>query len=243
MVFHQKDRLTALYPEMSEFMIHRNVQRQCGDDSENCVKKRTIEQSLAEDIKIILEEVTTRTRTGSSMVDLKTRFDKTWKDPVDKNPKENSNSAKYKYTNLIRKCHICQSTTHLANTCPKRGKINKIDIEKEPDVEKDGVIEERSYDKSINVTFGIIESYSNLPQLSNHQLYLSKIQDAQLIKNKPRRKKGYKASNFCIIDGVINKKPTKLLLDPGFLYPCVGNYVLRNFEPNFEDQFLPIDGT
>ncbi|MBW0572090.1 hypothetical protein O181_111805, partial [Austropuccinia psidii MF-1] len=26
----QKDRLTALYPDMSEFMIHRNILRQCG---------------------------------------------------------------------------------------------------------------------------------------------------------------------------------------------------------------------
>ncbi|MBW0554295.1 hypothetical protein O181_094010 [Austropuccinia psidii MF-1] len=28
--FQQKDRLTELYPDMSEFMIHRKIQRQCG---------------------------------------------------------------------------------------------------------------------------------------------------------------------------------------------------------------------
>ncbi|MBW0562695.1 hypothetical protein O181_102410 [Austropuccinia psidii MF-1] len=28
----QKDRLTALYPDMSEFMIHRKILRQCGGD-------------------------------------------------------------------------------------------------------------------------------------------------------------------------------------------------------------------
>ncbi|MBW0545498.1 hypothetical protein O181_085213 [Austropuccinia psidii MF-1] len=74
----QKHILTALYPDMSEFMIHRKILRQCG----------------AEDISNILEEVTTRTRRGSSGVNLKTRFNKPWKDSVDKNPKENSNNLR-----------------------------------------------------------------------------------------------------------------------------------------------------
>ncbi|MBW0514698.1 hypothetical protein O181_054413 [Austropuccinia psidii MF-1] len=69
----QKDRLTALYPDMSEFMIHRKILRQCGGDLEHAVKSRTTEQSSAEDIINILEEVTTRTRIGSSRVYLKTR--------------------------------------------------------------------------------------------------------------------------------------------------------------------------
>ncbi|MBW0519338.1 hypothetical protein O181_059053 [Austropuccinia psidii MF-1] len=58
----QKDRLTALYPDMSEFMIHRKILKQCGGDLEHAVKRRTTEQSSAEDIINILEEVTTRTK-------------------------------------------------------------------------------------------------------------------------------------------------------------------------------------
>ncbi|MBW0531038.1 hypothetical protein O181_070753 [Austropuccinia psidii MF-1] len=92
--FQQKDRLTALYPDMSEFMIHRKILRQCGGDLEHSVKRRTTEQSSAEDIINILEEVTTRTKIGSSRVNLKARFNTTWKDSVDKNPKENSNKVK-----------------------------------------------------------------------------------------------------------------------------------------------------
>ncbi|MBW0586743.1 hypothetical protein O181_126458 [Austropuccinia psidii MF-1] len=192
----QKDRLTALYPDMSEFMIHRKILRQCGGDLEHAVKSRTTEQSSAEDIINILEEVTTRTKIGSSRVNLKTRFNTPWKDSVDKNPEENSNNVRYKSADTVRKCHICQSTTHLANTCPKRGKINEINIKKEPDVEKDDIIEDNSDDKSsifsesskdienINATFDIMESYSHLPQLSNDQLDLSKVQDAQLMKTK-----------------------------------------------------------
>ncbi|MBW0505040.1 hypothetical protein O181_044755 [Austropuccinia psidii MF-1] len=41
----QKNRLTALYPDMSEFMIHRKILRQCGGDLEHSVKSRTTEQS------------------------------------------------------------------------------------------------------------------------------------------------------------------------------------------------------
>ncbi|MBW0512001.1 hypothetical protein O181_051716 [Austropuccinia psidii MF-1] len=81
---------------MSEFMIHQKNLRQCGGDLEHGVKRRTTEQSLAEDIINILEEVTTRTRIGSSRVNLKTRYNTPWKDSVDKNPKENSNNIKYK---------------------------------------------------------------------------------------------------------------------------------------------------
>ncbi|MBW0559569.1 hypothetical protein O181_099284 [Austropuccinia psidii MF-1] len=50
---------------MSEFTIHRRILRQCGGDLEHAVKSRMTEQSSAEDIINILEEVTTRTKTGS----------------------------------------------------------------------------------------------------------------------------------------------------------------------------------
>ncbi|MBW0523673.1 hypothetical protein O181_063388 [Austropuccinia psidii MF-1] len=58
---------------MSEFMIHRKIPRKYGGDLEHAVKRRTIEQSLAEDIINILEEVTTRTRISSGRVNLNTR--------------------------------------------------------------------------------------------------------------------------------------------------------------------------
>ncbi|MBW0537496.1 hypothetical protein O181_077211 [Austropuccinia psidii MF-1] len=41
----QKDRLTELYPDMSEFMIQWKIIRQCGGDLEHAVKSRTNEQS------------------------------------------------------------------------------------------------------------------------------------------------------------------------------------------------------
>ncbi|MBW0529747.1 hypothetical protein O181_069462 [Austropuccinia psidii MF-1] len=239
---------------MSEFMIHRKILRQCGGDLEYAAKSRTTEQSSAEDINNIFEELTTRTKIGFSRVNLKTRFNTPWKDSVDKNPKENCKNLKYKSADTIRKCHIWKSTTHLYNTCTNRGKINEIDIEKEPDVKKDDEIEDNSDDKSstfsefskdienINATFEIMESYSHLPQLSNSQLDLSKMQDAQLMKSKPNRGKGYIAGNSCITEVVIDNKPTKLLPEPGAFCSCVGKSFLKICVPNFENQLLPIDG-
>ncbi|MBW0502137.1 hypothetical protein O181_041852 [Austropuccinia psidii MF-1] len=246
--FQQKDRLTALYPDMSELMIHRKILRQCGGDLEHSVKSRTTEHSSEEDIINILEEVTTITSIHSSRVNLQTRFNIPWKDSVGKNSKENSDNVNYKSADIIRKCHICQSTTHLANTCPKRGKINEIDIEEEPDVEKEAnIIEGNSDDKSsifsesskyienINATFDIMEFYSHLPQLSNGQLDLSKIQDAQIMKTKPKRGKGYTAGNYCITEVVIDNEPTKPLLHPGAFCSCFGKSFLKTCVPNFED--------
>ncbi|MBW0512380.1 hypothetical protein O181_052095 [Austropuccinia psidii MF-1] len=143
-----KYRLTALYPEMEEFMIYRKMLRQCGGDSEHAVRSRTTVQYSVEDTINILEEVTTRTRIGSSRVNLETRFNTPWKDSVDKNPKDYFNDIKYRSADAVRKLHIFQSTTHLATAGPSKGEINEFDIEKEPDVEKDDLIEDNSDDKS-----------------------------------------------------------------------------------------------
>ncbi|MBW0482991.1 hypothetical protein O181_022706 [Austropuccinia psidii MF-1] len=203
--FQQKDRLTALYPDMSEFIIQRKTLRQCGGELEHTIKSRTTEQSSAEDIINILEKVTTRTRIVSSRVNLQTRFNTPWKDSVDKNTKENSNNMKYKSADIIRKCCICQSTTNLANACVGKGKLNEIDIEKDDDVEnsndKSSIFSESSKDiENINYTFDLMKYYSHLPLLSNYHLDLSKIQDAQLMKIKPNRGKGYTAGSSCITE-------------------------------------------
>ncbi|MBW0545750.1 hypothetical protein O181_085465 [Austropuccinia psidii MF-1] len=133
-------------------------------------------------------------------------------------------------------------------------KKNEFDIEKEPDVEKDDLIKDNSDDKSsifyesskyienINVTSEIMESYSHLPQLRNGQLDLSKVQDEELMKTKPNRGKGYTAGNSCITEVVINNEPTKVLLELGAFFSCVGKYFLKTCVPYFEEQLLPIDG-
>ncbi|MBW0511285.1 hypothetical protein O181_051000 [Austropuccinia psidii MF-1] len=150
-------------------MIHRQILRQCGGALENTVKSRTTEQSSAEDIFNILEEVNTRTRIVSSRVNLKTRFNTPWKDSVDKNPNENINNMKYNSADIIRKCHIFQRTTNLDNSCPRKGKINEIDIEKEPDVEKDGESNSRKKVSPVNLELEKLSSEnSNEAEISLH---------------------------------------------------------------------------
>ncbi|MBW0556251.1 hypothetical protein O181_095966 [Austropuccinia psidii MF-1] len=87
-----------------------------------------------------------------------------------------------------------------------------------------------------------MESYSHLPQLSNGQLDLSKFQDSQLMKTKPKRGKGYTTGKSCITEVVIEKQPPKCLLYPGAFCSCVGKSFLNTCVPNFENQVLPIDG-
>ncbi|MBW0466183.1 hypothetical protein O181_005898 [Austropuccinia psidii MF-1] len=202
----------------------------------------------------IFEEVIPRIRFGSSRVKLKTRFNEPWKDCVEKNSKETSKNIKYKCSETIKKFHLCQRTTNSVEKFPKRGKINEINIEKEPDVKTDDVYRENSDDKSsifsesskdienINVTADIMESYPHLPQLSNIQLYFSKLQDAQLMKTKRNKWKIYTAVNSCIAEVVIDKKPTRLLLDLGAPCFCVEKCFVKNCLPCYEDQLLPIDG-
>ncbi|MBW0540525.1 hypothetical protein O181_080240 [Austropuccinia psidii MF-1] len=136
----------------------------------------------------------------------------------------------------------------------QEGEINEIEIEKEPDVEKEEVIEDNSDDKSsifsessrdiknINFTFGIMESYSHFPQLRNGKLDVSKIQDSQLMKTKPKRGNIYTAGNSCMTEVLLYNTPTKLLLGPGAFFSCVGKSFLKTCVPNFEDQLLPIYG-
>ncbi|MBW0477632.1 hypothetical protein O181_017347 [Austropuccinia psidii MF-1] len=124
----QKDRLTEFYPYMSEFMIHRKIIRQCGGDLEHGIESRTNEKYSEEDIINTSEEVTTRTRLGSSRKNLKTRFNTPWKYSVDKNHKENSVNMEYKSAAIIMKCHICQSTTNLAHSYPRKGKSMKLTL-------------------------------------------------------------------------------------------------------------------
>ncbi|MBW0465255.1 hypothetical protein O181_004970 [Austropuccinia psidii MF-1] len=113
---------------MSKFIIDRNILRQCGGYLEYSAKSRTTEQSSEEDTINILEEVTTRTKIVYSRIDLKTRLNTPWKDYVDRTPKGNPTNMKYKPEEMIGRCHICQSTTRLAKKCPKRGKINEINV-------------------------------------------------------------------------------------------------------------------
>ncbi|MBW0549629.1 hypothetical protein O181_089344 [Austropuccinia psidii MF-1] len=117
----QKDRLTALHPDMSETMLHKRISRKCGGDFEHAIRSRCIEPFTTEDYINSMEDVTTRTKTGRNWY--KPPMDnKTSGEPI---PEPNKPHDKAPF-----KCHKSGRTYHLANTCPKKTRINEIEIDK-----------------------------------------------------------------------------------------------------------------
>ncbi|MBW0562764.1 hypothetical protein O181_102479 [Austropuccinia psidii MF-1] len=116
----QKDRLTALNPDMSETLVHKRILRKCGGDLEHTIRSRVIEPCSTEDYINSMEDITTRTKIGRN-----------WYKP----PMDNKTSGKpiqkpnKPYDKASLKCHKCGSTSHLANTCPEKTRINEIEIE------------------------------------------------------------------------------------------------------------------
>ncbi|MBW0553850.1 hypothetical protein O181_093565 [Austropuccinia psidii MF-1] len=58
----QKDRSTALHPDMSETMVHKRILRKGGGDLEHATRSRCIEPCSTEDHINAMEEITTRTK-------------------------------------------------------------------------------------------------------------------------------------------------------------------------------------
>ncbi|MBW0554270.1 hypothetical protein O181_093985 [Austropuccinia psidii MF-1] len=114
----QKDRLSALHPDMSDTMINMKILRKCGGELEHAIKCRCVEPFSTEDYINAMEDIITRTKFGkfwnripmeSKMVSKTSREDKRLERP-------------------ILKLYKCGSTSHLANTCTKKTKINEVQV-------------------------------------------------------------------------------------------------------------------
>ncbi|MBW0587105.1 hypothetical protein O181_126820 [Austropuccinia psidii MF-1] len=180
----QKDRLTALHPDLSETMVPKRILRKCGGDLEHAIRSRCI---------------------GPCSTDNKASGK-----PISKPNKTQEI--------LPLRCHKCGSTSHLANTCPKKTRINEIEIEKDNTKETNDVHEHESDSEpseeeelpdelsieKINVCFEVREVHTHLPQYSDECMDLIHVQDAKMQKTKPARGKGYTAGSSCITNIVIN---------------------------------------
>ncbi|MBW0552493.1 hypothetical protein O181_092208 [Austropuccinia psidii MF-1] len=113
----QKDRLTALNPDMSETMIHKSILRKCGGELEHSRRSICIDPFSTEDYINAMEDTTTRTKIGRN-----------WYIPSIDNPTSGKPILKPNrpHEKAPLKCHKCGSTSHLANTCPKKTRINEI---------------------------------------------------------------------------------------------------------------------
>ncbi|MBW0519470.1 hypothetical protein O181_059185 [Austropuccinia psidii MF-1] len=123
----QKDRLIPLHTDMSETMIHKRILRKCGGDLEHAIRRRCIEPCSTEDYINAMEDITTRKNIGRN-----------WYKP----PMESKTSGKPipKPNNPHEKAplnfHKFLSKSHLANTCPKKTRINEIEIDKVEDTKE-----------------------------------------------------------------------------------------------------------
>ncbi|MBW0521881.1 hypothetical protein O181_061596 [Austropuccinia psidii MF-1] len=119
---NQKYRLTSLHPDMSETMVHERIVRKCGGDLEHAIRSRCIEPYSTEDYINAMEDIMTRTKIGRNWYK-PPMHNKTSGKPISKLNKPNDKAP--------LKFHKCGSTSHLANNCPKKTRINEIEIEKD----------------------------------------------------------------------------------------------------------------
>ncbi|MBW0531016.1 hypothetical protein O181_070731 [Austropuccinia psidii MF-1] len=194
-----------------------------------------------------MEEITTRTKIGRNWYKPQIYNKISWK-PILKPNKP--------HEKVPLKCHKCGSTSHLANTLPKKTRINEIEIEKDDIKEsKDVSVHENVSEPSeeeklpdelsienISVSFEVTEVHTHLPQYSDECMDLIHVQDAKIQKTKPARGKGYTAGSACITNIVRNNREAKINLDPGPFCTCVGKDYLDKIYSNWQDKLIPIEG-
>ncbi|MBW0579510.1 hypothetical protein O181_119225 [Austropuccinia psidii MF-1] len=151
---------------MSDTMINMKILIKCGGKLEHAIKSRCVESCSTEAYISSMEDIITRTRIG-----------KTWtKIPmeskiVSKIPREDRGPEK-----SVFKCHKDGSTSHLANTCTKKTKINEAQVieevhctEEKEESDQDSAISEdtpvEDYPiENITAFFEATEVHTHLPQ-------------------------------------------------------------------------------
>ncbi|MBW0581326.1 hypothetical protein O181_121041 [Austropuccinia psidii MF-1] len=154
----------------------------------------------------------------------------------------------------VLKCHKCGSTSHLANTCTKKTKINEVQViegiqcteEKEESDQDSAVSEDTPVEdypiENITAFFEVTEVHTHLPQYSEDCHKLINIQDARMCKTKPARGKGYTSGASCITSILMNDIEAKVNLDTGAFCTCVGKDYLQAILPGWKNHLLPIEG-
>ncbi|MBW0590652.1 hypothetical protein O181_130367 [Austropuccinia psidii MF-1] len=229
---------------MPDNIINMKILRKCGGELENAIKSRCVEPCSIEDHINAMEDIITRTRIG-----------KTWtKIPmepkmVSKIPREDRRPEK-----PVLKCHICRSTSHWANMCTKKTKINAVQVieethctEEKEESDQDSAISEdtpvEDYPiENITAFFEVTEVHTHLLQYSEDCYNLINIQHARKCKTKPARGEDYTAGESCITSVLMNDIEAKVNLDTGAFCTCVGKDFLQAIIPEWKNHLLPIEG-
>ncbi|MBW0471283.1 hypothetical protein O181_010998 [Austropuccinia psidii MF-1] len=112
---------------MSETMVHEIISVNCCGELENAIRSRFIEACSTEDYINDMQDITTRNKIGRNW----------YKPPIDNKTGRKPISRKNEPQDKAPlKFHKCGSTFNLANTCPKRTRINEIPIGKAEDTKE-----------------------------------------------------------------------------------------------------------
>ncbi|MBW0590573.1 hypothetical protein O181_130288 [Austropuccinia psidii MF-1] len=162
------------------------ILRKCGGELEHTIKSRCVEPCSTEDYINAMKDIITRTRIA-----------KTWtKIPIESNIVSNIPREDRRPEKPVLKCHKCGSTSHLANTCSKKTKINEAQVleevhcteEKEESDQGSAIYEDTSVQDypigNITACFEVTEVHTHLPQYSEDFYNLINIQDARMYKTK-----------------------------------------------------------
>ncbi|MBW0587660.1 hypothetical protein O181_127375 [Austropuccinia psidii MF-1] len=151
----------------------------------------------------------------------------------------------------VLKCHKCGSTSHLANTCTKKTKINEFQViegiqcteEKEESDQDSAVSEDIKVEdypiEDITAFFEVTEVHTHLPQYSEDCCNLINIQEARMCKTRPAGGKGFTAGESCITSVFISDIEAKVILDKGAFCTCVGKDYLQVILPEWKNLLLP----
>ncbi|MBW0505898.1 hypothetical protein O181_045613 [Austropuccinia psidii MF-1] len=244
----QKDRLTSPHPDMSETMVHNRILRQCGGDLEHAIRGICIENCSTEDYINAMEDLTNRKKIGTNW----------YKPPIDNNTGGKPISRPNKPQDRAPfKCSKGGSTSHLANNCPKRTRINEIEIKKAEDTKEtvdvsllesdsepseEEELSEKLSIENINVSFEVTEVHTHLQQYRDECMDFINVQDAKIQKIKPPRGKVYTAESSFITNIVTNNKEAKINFDSGAFCACVGKDYLDKNYINLQEKLMANEG-
>ncbi|MBW0566748.1 hypothetical protein O181_106463 [Austropuccinia psidii MF-1] len=184
---------------MYDSMINMKILRKWGGELEHAIRCGCVEPCSTEDYINAMEDIITRTRAGKAW----TRV------PMEAKMVSKTSREDKKPERPVLKCHKCGSTSHFANTCTKKTKINEVQVIKEvqctEEKEESDLDSAISEDKpvedypigNITASFEVTEVHIHLPQYSEDCHNLINIQDPRMFKSKPGRGKGYTAGACC----------------------------------------------
>ncbi|MBW0554991.1 hypothetical protein O181_094706 [Austropuccinia psidii MF-1] len=218
----QKDRLSALHPDMSDTMINIKKLRKCGGEMEHAIKCRCVETCSTEDYINSMEDILTRTRIG-----------KTWT----KIPIESKMIPKISREDRRPEKPVLQFQVIEEFQCTEEGEESDLDSTVSEDTPVDNYPIE-----NITAFFEVTEAHTHFPQHSEDFHNLINIQDAIMCKTKPARGKGYTSGASCITSTLVNDIEAKVNLDTGAFCTCVGKDYLQAILPGWKNHILPIEG-